>query len=129
MTAPEKDMDVLVASLKQNSRHHQDSDYVSASLEREAADAITELSARLSQAETELRKCQDTLLDTCGLAADLRERAEKAEQAAEEMRANDERWRYLKTHHLQTGPDSWIRTGDDLEEAVDAAIKAGKEGT
>jgi hypothetical protein len=32
-----------------------------------------------------------------------------------------ERYLWLKANHLQTGPDSWIRTGDDLEEAIDAA--------
>lgn len=32
------------------------------------------------------------------------------------------RYRWLKDNHLQTGPDSWIRTGDDLEEAIDAAM-------
>ena len=30
------------------------------------------------------------------------------------------RYRWLKANHLQTGEDSWIRTGDDLEEAIDA---------
>lgn len=34
------------------------------------------------------------------------------------------RYRWLKANHLQTGPDSWIRTGDDLEEAIDAAMLA-----
>lgn len=33
------------------------------------------------------------------------------------------RYRWLKANHLQTGPDSWIRTGDDLEEAIDAAMR------
>lgn len=33
------------------------------------------------------------------------------------------RWRWLKANHLQTGSDSWIRTGEDLEEAVDAGMK------
>lgn len=34
-----------------------------------------------------------------------------------------ERYRWLKANHLQTGPDSWIRTGDDLEEAIDAGMR------
>ena len=34
------------------------------------------------------------------------------------------RYRWLKENHLQTGTDSWIRTGDDLEEAIDAAMAA-----
>ena len=33
------------------------------------------------------------------------------------------RFRWLKENHLQTGPDSWIRTGDDLEEAIDEGMK------
>jgi hypothetical protein len=32
------------------------------------------------------------------------------------------RYRWLKRNHLQTGPDSWIRTGDDLEEAIDEGM-------
>ena len=32
------------------------------------------------------------------------------------------RYRWLKENHLQTGPDSWIRTGDDLEEAIDEGM-------
>jgi hypothetical protein len=32
------------------------------------------------------------------------------------------RYRYLREHHLQVGPDAWIRTGDDLDEAIDAAL-------
>jgi len=34
------------------------------------------------------------------------------------------RYRWLKENHLQTGTDSWIRTGDDLEEAIDEARRA-----
>ena len=26
--------------------------------------------------------------------------------------------------HLQVGPDAWIRTGDDLDDAIDALISA-----
>lgn len=32
------------------------------------------------------------------------------------------RYRWLKENHLQLGPDCWIRTGDDLDEAIDAAF-------
>jgi hypothetical protein len=42
-----------------------------------------------------------------------------------QMKEDAERYRWLKANHLQTGPDSWIRTGDDLEEAIDAA-RSGK---
>lgn len=35
---------------------------------------------------------------------------------------NSRRYLWLKSNHLQTGSDSWIRTGDDLEEAIDAAL-------
>lgn len=34
------------------------------------------------------------------------------------------RYRWLKANHLQTGKDSWIRTGDDLEEAIDEGRRA-----
>lgn len=40
-----------------------------------------------------------------------------------EREADAERYRWLKANHLQTGPDSWIRTGDDLEEAIDAELR------
>lgn len=33
------------------------------------------------------------------------------------------RYRWLKANHLQTSPDSWIRTGEDLEEAIDEAMR------
>ena len=38
------------------------------------------------------------------------------------------RYRWLKANHLQTGKDSWIRTGDDLEEAIDAGMRADGSG-
>ena len=37
------------------------------------------------------------------------------------------RYRWLKTHHLQLGPDCWIRTGDDLDEAIDAEIRTAPQ--
>ena len=43
----------------------------------------------------------------------------------EALRADAERYRWLKANHLQTGADSWIRTGEDLEEAIDAARAGG----
>ena len=46
--------------------------------------------------------------------------------AMDEERGRDARdaarYRWLKANHLQTGADSWYRTGDDLEEALDAEI-------
>ena len=51
----------------------------------------------------------------------------KAERRAEELREDAERYRWLKANHLQTGTDSWIRTGEDLEEAIDAAKKEAKD--
>lgn len=38
-------------------------------------------------------------------------------------RADARRYRWLKANHLQLGPDCWIRTGDDLDEAIDAEEK------
>ena len=38
------------------------------------------------------------------------------------------RYRWLKANHLQTGPDSWIRTGDDLEEAIDEGMRHDATG-
>lgn len=49
----------------------------------------------------------------------------RAELAA--VRADAERYRWLKANHLQTGPDSWIRTGEDLEEAIDALMESPAE--
>lgn len=37
------------------------------------------------------------------------------------------RYRWLKEHHLQLGPDCWIRSGDDLDEAIDAEMRAGPQ--
>ena len=42
---------------------------------------------------------------------------------AQEVFKNDERYRWLREHHLQLGPDNWIRTGDDLDEAIDAGAR------
>jgi hypothetical protein len=44
------------------------------------------------------------------------------------IRPQAARWQWLKANHLQTGPDSWIRTGDDLEEAVDAGMRSDQLG-
>lgn len=46
----------------------------------------------------------------------------------EAVRKDAERYRHIREYHLQTGPDSWIRMGDDLDEAVDAAIVEEQEG-
>ena len=37
-------------------------------------------------------------------------------------RADARRYRWLKEHHLQLGPDCWIRTGEDLDGAIDAEL-------
>jgi hypothetical protein len=42
--------------------------------------------------------------------------------ATGDMERDAKRYRWLKATHFQTGVDSWIRTGDDLEEAIDAAM-------
>jgi len=39
-----------------------------------------------------------------------------------ELERDAARYNYLKTHHLQLGPDCWIRTGEDLDEAIDAEL-------
>jgi hypothetical protein len=51
----------------------------------------------------------------------IRQMVQLAEQLEDE-RKDAARYRWLKANHLQTGPDSWIRTGDDLEEAIDAEM-------
>jgi len=51
-----------------------------------------------------------------------------AGSAAKDDARDAARYRYLKQHHLQLGPDCWIRTGDDLDEAIDAAISTPSEG-
>lgn len=53
-------------------------------------------------------------------------RAEHAPEIVASMNGvikDAERYRWLKANHLQTGPDSWIRTGEDLEEAIDEAMR------
>jgi len=37
---------------------------------------------------------------------------------------NAARYEWLKANHLQLGPDCWIRTGEDLDEAIDAELAA-----
>lgn len=51
-------------------------------------------------------------------SGDAKQRAEVCADAA--------RYRWLKEHHLQLGPDCWIRTGDDLDDAIDAEMHAHK---
>jgi hypothetical protein len=41
----------------------------------------------------------------------------------DEIVADARRYRWLKEHHLQLGPDCWIRTGEDLDEAIDAEMR------
>ena len=63
-------------------------------------------------------------------AEEIRERDRKLallSEAIAEYKEDAERYRWLKAHHLQTGTDSWIRTGDDLEDAIDAARKSESE--
>lgn len=47
----------------------------------------------------------------------------QAIDAIQELQKDAMRYRWLKANHLQTGTDSWIRTGDDLEEAIDEAMQ------
>lgn len=56
------------------------------------------------------------------MAKRLRTCQEERDRAVDDAR----RYQWLKANHLQTGEDSWIRTGDDLEEAIDAALKKGE---
>ena len=58
-------------------------------------------------------KRENSNLARCYLALDIE---------VAELRRDAERYRWLKANHLQTGTDSWIRTGEDLEEAIDAAL-------
>jgi len=37
------------------------------------------------------------------------------------------RYRWLKANHLQLGPDCWIRTGDDLDDAIDAEMRSAQQ--
>ncbi len=43
-------------------------------------------------------------------------------EAEKQVFKDAERYRWLKEHHLQVGPDAWIRTGDDLDDAIDAEL-------
>lgn len=44
-----------------------------------------------------------------------------------ELEIDANRYQWLKRNHLQTSPDSWIRTGDDLEDAIDGEIREDKK--
>ena len=62
----------------------------------------------------------------CAAIHDVARLYAKVASLADELRLTREdadRYRWLKEHHLQTGTDTWIRTGDDLEDAIDAALK------
>lgn len=45
-----------------------------------------------------------------------------AERQLADARGKALRYEWLRANHLQTGPDSWIRTGDDLDDATDEAL-------
>ena len=69
---------------------------------------------------------QRMMQDFCASLSDLLSdsaRLAEAKEEIERLRADAMRYRWMKSNHLQTGPDSWIRNGDDLEEAIDAAMK------
>lgn len=55
------------------------------------------------------------------ICAELLQRRGTVEPEADSDAEDAARYRWLKANHLQTGPDSWIRTGEDLEEAIDAS--------
>lgn len=42
-----------------------------------------------------------------------------------EFRLDAMRYRALRETQMQLGPDAWMRTGDDLDEAIDALIAKG----
>lgn len=58
----------------------------------------------------------------CNVAI-LTQQRDRAGARLAEAERDAARYRWIKANHLQTGADSWIRTGDDLEEAVDAAME------
>jgi len=53
----------------------------------------------------------------------LRQQVEDLTKERDALRLDAARYRWLRANHLQVGPDAWIITGDDLDEAIDAAMK------
>ena len=80
------------------------------------------LELALAAAEKRIETIQKDNCSLSDIGEALERRAEAAEARAREKDKDAERYRWLKANHLQTGQDSWIRTGDDLEEAIDAAL-------
>lgn len=70
-----------------------------------------------------LQDAADLLATLCGQRDEAWAELSAAREEAQRCQQDAERYRWLKANHLQTGTDSWIRTGDDLEEAIDAARK------
>lgn len=56
------------------------------------------------------------------------EEKERREAQWRKGRTNAARYEWLKAHHLQLGPDCWIRSGDDLDEAIDAEMRNADNG-
>jgi hypothetical protein len=75
--------------------------------------AIERLTAELAAVHLEVRNYS---LDLAAMTAER-----------DALKKDAERYRWLKANHLQLGPDCWIRTGDDLDDATDAALAAAKE--
>ena len=49
---------------------------------------------------------------------------EALQSQLEEAERDARRYRKVRAIHLQTAPDAWIRTGDDLDDAADAISDA-----
>ena len=57
-------------------------------------------------------------------ASNLERIAAEAVRALEAAELDARRYRKVRAIHLQTAPDAWIRTGDDLDDAADAISDA-----
>ncbi len=88
-------------------------------------ETFEEMAIRLSEAERKLSEAEERARhweETCH--SQHEDTVEPLRASLAEAEKDAGRYRWLKGNHLQTGPDTWIRTGDDLEEAIDAAIAA-----
>lgn len=73
--------------------------------------------------ESEVKRLSE---ENRGLDLELGDRIGEVGSLGEEnegLKEDAMRYRWLKENHLQLGPDCWIRTGDDLDDATDAGIR------
>lgn len=89
-------------------------------------DKLRQLQDDFDAARAAMQRSDSTLLDHIQLDISSIALRDMVLQHSRELIYAAANWQYVKNNHFQTGPDTWLRTGDDLEEAVNAAITKTK---